>query len=104
MTSIDLRPGWQEQVLRSAGVRNAARDRARRVAAEATPLGRQVASTYEAFVEDGDGVRVGGRTRARATTMNLGKAIEHGTWDKPAAAPLRRGAERVGLRTGVARR
>lgn len=100
---IRMRPGFEADVIRSPAVVAAARRRGERVAAEATRIGRQVASSYEAEVEvEGNTVRVGGSTRATQTHMNLGKSIEHGTWRKPATAPLRRGAEQVGLKTGPA--
>lgn len=104
MARIELRPGFEADVLASAGVRRVVSDRGEKVATEAERLAGQVSRTYTAEVEQSAaGVRVGGSTRATETHMNLGKAIEHGNWKFPAVAPLRRGAEAIGLKAGPAR-
>lgn len=97
-------PHWHEEVRRSPEVRRVRHDAARDVAREAERIGKQVADSYRCEVDD-DATRT--RVAASADEINPASWIEFGTGvptPTPAYAPLRKGADRAGLKTEGPRR
>lgn len=88
-------PSFERQAKRDPQMRVALRSRATRAAREVERIGRQVADSYEATVEDtAEGVQI----EANTDGINAASWIEFGNQNLPARAPLRRGTEQAGLK------
>lgn len=94
-------PGFDKRAERTPEMRALLRQSAGRAANEAERIGRQVAKSYTAEVEDVEG---GVRIVATTDDINAASWIEFGNQNLPAHAPLRKGAEATGLKTRGARR
>ena len=101
---VVLNPGFEATLSRTPAMKAMLRDRGERVANEAERIGRGVAGSYRATVEDSlEGVQV----EASTAGINAASWIEFGTGaptPTQAYAPLRRGSEAAGLKTTGARR
>lgn len=94
-------PGFEERAAKAPEMRTVLRGLAARAAADAERIGRQVAQSYGAKVEDSDdGVMI----VASTDDINAASWIEFGNQNLPAYAPLRKGAESAGLKTRSGRR
>lgn len=94
-------PGFEAKAKRDPQMRSMLRTRAGKAAREVERIGKQVANSYEAKVEDtAEGVRI----EASTAGINAASWIEFGSSNNPAVAPLRRGTEAAGLKTRGSRR
>lgn len=89
-------PGFEARAKRDPRMRAMLRSQGERVANEAERIGRQVAKSYQATVED---TATGVRVEATTDDINAASWIEFGNQNMPAYAPLRKGAEHAGLKT-----
>ena len=94
-------PGFENRAERTPEMRAFLRQRAGRAANEAERIGRQVAKSYTAEVDDaGEGVRI----VATTDDINAASWIEFGNQNLPAHAPLRKGTEATDMKTTGGRR
>jgi hypothetical protein len=101
---VVLRPGWEADVVRSPEMAAALRQVGEHAAQEAERIGKDVAVSYETRVEPGEGsVRVVASAKGhQGEGLEAAGWIEFGTGGPaptPAHAPLRKGAEAVGLKS-----
>lgn len=86
-------PGFEARASRDPAMKAMLRARAGRAAKEVERIGQQVASSYQATVEEtAEGVRI----EASTDGINAASWIEFGNENMPAHAPLRRAAEANG--------